>query len=47
MHIDDLNVGKVDCTAELAKPLCKEYKVDGYPSLYFFPIEQGNNGKYF
>jgi len=47
MHKDDLNVAKVDCTTDNGKPLCKEYNINGYPTLYFFPVEEENNGKFY
>ena len=34
----ELNVGKVDCTGDLARPLCTHYEVKGYPTLLFFPV---------
>jgi Thioredoxin len=45
-HKDELNVAKVDCTEELAKPLCTLFEVRGYPTLFFLPIDTENNGKY-
>ena len=33
-------MGKVDCTDEAAKGLCKNYEVRGYPTLLFFPAAE-------
>ena len=40
LHIDEINVGTVDCTTDGGQPLCKAMEVKGYPTLIFFP---GNN----
>ena len=46
-HSHELNVAKVDCTADDSKALCQEYNVRGYPTLYFFPADEEYSGKYF
>ena len=46
----ELNVGKIDCTTETGKPICKEHGVKGYPTLIWFPpttdTNKGNMCKY-
>ena len=46
-YTDQINVGHVDCTTDSGKTLCQEYNVNGYPTLYFFPADQENSGKYY
>ena len=31
--LNDLNVGKIDCTEETNRPICSDYEIKGYPSL--------------
>jgi len=38
-HKDEVNVAKVDCTTDEAKPLCQRFEIRGYPTLYYFPAE--------
>lgn len=33
---EEVNVGKVDCTAENAKELCEQFLITGFPTLLFF-----------
>ena len=40
----DLNVGKIDCTADEGKAICQEFEVRGYPTLLFFPITPAKEG---
>lgn len=50
MHDDflqDLNVGEVDCTSDLAKDICQQYSIKGYPTLLLFPIDEEALGKYY
>lgn len=40
LHVNNksqLNVGKVDCTSDLAGSLCQQFGVRGYPTLIYFP----------
>lgn len=46
-HADQLNVAKVDCTAENSKEICENFEVRGYPTLLYFPSEEEHSGKYF
>ena len=39
LHMEELNVGTVDCTSEGGQPLCSKLEVRGYPSLLYFPKE--------
>lgn len=32
----EINVGKVDCTADDAKELCEQFLINGFPTLIFF-----------
>eukprot|EP00057_Strongylocentrotus_purpuratus_P001737 XP_001201177.1 PREDICTED: thioredoxin domain-containing protein 5 [Strongylocentrotus purpuratus] len=32
----DVTIGKVDCTVETEKPLCKKHAIEGYPTLLLF-----------
>ena len=42
LHMDDLNVGIVDCTDEGSRPICSRMEVRGYPTLIYFPsAEEG------
>ena len=36
-ELNDLNVGKIDCTEEGSQQVCQDYEIRGYPSLLFFP----------
>ena len=36
-ELDDLNVGKIDCTEENNRPICSDYEIKGYPSLLLIP----------
>ena len=38
-----LNVGTVDCTSDLGRPLCNHYEVRGYPTLLYFPISENSD----
>ena len=38
-----INVGKVDCTEETNKALCSQFNVKGYPTLLYFPTDEGFN----
>ena len=40
-------MANVDCTTDEGKQLCRQYNVKGYPTLYFFPAEEEESGKYF
>lgn len=48
LHMDEINVGLVDCTSEASQPLCSKFEVRGYPTLLFFPgkndIEKDEEG---
>ena len=33
---DKVNVAKVDCTKPHSKPVCKQFKVKGYPTILYF-----------
>lgn len=41
---DHVNVAKVDCTNETSRPLCEQFEIRGYPSLYF--LKDGRYYKY-
>ena len=41
----DINVGKVDCTTN--KDLCSEFGVKGFPTLLYFPADEGFKGQHF
>lgn len=45
-NLQELNVGKVDCTTDESKDLCSQYEVRGYPTLLYFPVEEDRSGKY-
>lgn len=47
LHTSELNVGKVDCTTDEGKPLCSDYEIRGFPTVLFFPAEEGLNDRYF
>ena len=34
-HGNEINIAKVDCTSNEAKPLCNQFEIRGYPSLLF------------
>ena len=38
-----LNVGTVDCTSDLGRPLCNHYEVRGYPTLLYFPVSESTD----
>ena len=42
-----LNVGKVDCTEESNKAICSQFGVKGYPTLIYFPTDEGYNNQFF
>lgn len=44
-EVGDLNIGKVDCTNEASKSLCKNFEVRGYPTLLFFPATAAPAGE--
>ena len=46
-NAETLNVGKVDCTEEQNKAICSEFGVKGYPTLIYFPTDEGYNNQYF
>ena len=39
-HGKNINVGQVDCTEH--NNLCHSYKIQGYPTLIWFPIEENH-----
>ncbi len=45
LHMDELNVGTVDCTTEKGQPLCSKLEVRGYPTLLYFPKETQKEGE--
>jgi protein disulfide-isomerase-like protein len=47
LHPNELNVGKVDCTTDLGKPLCSDYEVRGFPTVLFFPAGEDLNDRYY
>merc|ERR1719329_1198252 len=40
-HSDKVNVAKMDCTEEANRPICGQYNVKGFPTLLYFPAEEG------
>ena len=46
-HSDRVNVAKMDCTDEKNRPICSEYNVKGFPTLLYFPVEEGFNNQTF
>ena len=40
-------MGEVDCTSDLAKDVCQQYSIKGYPTLLLFPIDEEAQGKYY
>lgn len=47
IHNQDLNVADVDCTTDEGRKLCTDFSVSGYPTLFFFPVEEEESGKYY
>ncbi len=46
MHMEEINVGTVDCTSDGGQPLCQKLEVRGYPTLMYFPKEtQGEDDR--
>lgn len=43
---DKVNVAHVDCTSEFGKPLCSQFEIRGYPTLYYFPAEEDKQGTF-
>lgn len=37
LHVDELNVAKVDCTSDFGRLLCTDFEIRGYPTLYYLP----------
>ena len=40
-HSSRVNVAKMDCTDEANRPICGQYNVKGFPTLLYFPVEEG------
>lgn len=46
-HGDKVNFAKVDCTTEDNKPVCSQFSIKGFPTLIYFPAEEGFNTQYY
>ena len=46
-HSEEIHFGKMNCDTALTKPICKKIRVNGYPTLLYFPVEKGYNRNYY
>lgn len=42
---DLVEIAVIDCTVSSNAPICSKYRVEGYPTLKFFVVQEGEKRK--
>ena len=37
IHKNEINIGSVDCTVDLAREICEKYEINGFPTILLLP----------